>query len=86
MEYNRITFMLPTLVLTTVNAILVNMKETYYKIQYFDKISMSYIDVQKKYFSIEELLQEVNKSKNWRVIVVEGKNRHPMLPSSLLKS
>lgn len=78
--------MLPTLVLTTVNAILVNMKETYYKIQYFDKISMSYIDVQKKYFSIEELLQEVNKSKNWRVIVVEGKNRHPMLPSSLLKS
>lgn len=78
--------MLPTLVLTTVNAILVNMKETYYKIQYFDKISMSYMDVQKKYFSVEELLQAVNKSKNWRIMVVEGKNRHPMLPSSLLES
>lgn len=59
-------------------------KATYYKIQYFDKISMSYIDVQKAFDSIEDLLKTVNKSKNWRIMVVEGKNRHIMIPSSLL--
>lgn len=60
-----------------------HMKEVYYKIQYFDKISMAYMDIQKKYLSINELFKDVNLSKNWRIMVIDGKDRHPMLPSSL---
>lgn len=45
---------------------------------------MSYIDVQKSFDSVNALLKEVNKNKNWRIMVVEGKNRHIMLSSSLL--
>ncbi|RTK93003.1 hypothetical protein EKI60_06630 [Candidatus Saccharibacteria bacterium] len=56
---------------------------TYYKIQYFDKIIMSWVDVQKKYHTTDELLKDVKKTKTWRIMVVNGKSRHIMIPSSL---
>lgn len=57
--------------------------KSYYKIQYFDKTIMSYVDVQKRFSSIEELMGFVKRSKTWRVMEITGKNRHIILPSSL---
>lgn len=44
---------------------------------------MSYIDVQKKYFTIKDLVKAVNKDKKWRIMVIDGKDRHIMPMPSL---
>lgn len=45
---------------------------------------MAYIDIQKAYNTIDSLMLDVDRSKQWRVMVVENKKRHIMPQPSLV--
>lgn len=48
----------------------------YYKIQKWDKNSLSWVDKQKSYSSIEEVKKDLPTTIKARIMVVEGKNRY----------
>ena len=47
--------------------------DIYYKIQYFDKISMAWKDIQKGYENIEECRKNLLTSKKCRIVKREGR-------------
>ena len=53
--------------------------DKYYKIQKFDRISMSWIDRQKSYTSLEEAQKEMPKTVKSRIMIIEGKSRTPLI-------
>lgn len=48
----------------------------YYKIQTKNPISMSWIDIQKAYNTIDEAMVNFTDNENMRIMVVEGKKRY----------
>jgi len=58
-------------------------KPIYYKIQQFNKISMSWVDIQKTYATIDEAIQAGTSSHKWRIMQINGKDRQVIYPSSL---
>jgi hypothetical protein len=47
----------------------------YYKIQYFDMVSVTYVDIQKLYETVELATANAPTDKTWRIMMVDGKNR-----------
>lgn len=56
----------------------------YYKIQYFDKVSMTWVDVQKAYLTPEAAKIAAPKGKKYRFVHVKDKKREIIMPSALL--
>lgn len=52
--------------------------EKYYKIQKFDKNSISWIDKQVRYDSLKEAQKVLPTSIKARIMVIEGKKRYPL--------
>lgn len=52
--------------------------EDYYKLQFFDPISLCWRDVQKAYSSVAEAEANMDTVKQWRVMVITTKGRYPI--------
>jgi len=52
--------------------------EKKYKVQYFDGISMSWMDIQKTCNNLQDCENALMASKKCRIMVIEGKKRYPI--------
>lgn len=57
------------------------MKEIYYKIQYYNPVSLTYVDLQKSFKSIEEAVSKADSEKKYRIMQISGKKRNIVLVS-----
>lgn len=71
------------MLLYTIDASLSDMKAPYFKIQYFNEISLSWVDVQKTFISTDVAKKAADQSKKWRLMMVDGKKRTVIDPASL---
>ena len=55
----------------------------YYKIQVFDKTSMTFVDIQKAYLTPEAAMYAAPRSKQYRFVHVADKKREVIMPSAL---
>lgn len=59
------------------------MKEIYYKIQYYNPTSLTWMDVQKSYVSTDIAKKAADGSRKWRLMMIDGKKRTVIDPASL---
>jgi hypothetical protein len=52
--------------------------DEYFKIQWYDEISLCWRDIQKAYASVDEARESMTSGKKWRVMVVTEKGRYPL--------
>jgi len=57
------------------------MKEIYYKIQYYNPVSLTYVDLQKSFKSIEEAVSKADSETKYRIMQISGKKRNIVLVS-----
>lgn len=62
------------------------LNRVYYKVQVFDKITMSWVDVQRTYNTPKEAKKAIPASKTARLMKIDGKKRTPIMLSALLEA
>lgn len=52
--------------------------QTYYKLQWFDEISLAWRDIQKAHATVEDAEQAMKGNRKWRIMEITPSGRHPL--------